>query len=338
MRIFGSTGLSVSEIGMGTIQITRLGWKQSIRVVHEVMDLGVNWFDTARSYLDSELRLGDAFKGRRDRVIIITKSGEKTPERIEQQLNESLSRLKTDYVDIFFFHSGDVIDQESFLAPGGILETVQRAVEAGKIRFLGFSAHHPAVALKGLEIDALQVAMVPSNFISREYTDGPFMERARDKNVAVLAMKPFGGGRISDTAVALKFLKNYPDLFPCIGIEKSAEMEQNLALWRGDEGLIPEDEAEIERLTAVLGDRFCRGCGYCLPCPQEIPIPTVTFLKVFSRQIPKAEVVTEEHDRQVELAKTCTECRQCVERCPYNLDIPEMLTENVRFYEQFAAN
>lgn len=333
----GSTGLNISELGMGAIQITRLEWQQSIRMVHKVMDLGVNLFDTARAYLDSELRLGEALKGRREKVVLISKSGKRTPKEVQQQIDESLERLQTDYLDVFLFHGGEAIMQESFLAEDGILETVMKAVEAGKIRFLGFSAHRPAIALKGLETEQLQVAMVPANFISREFVDGPFMSKAREQEVAVLAMKPFGGGRIANPRLCLRFLKNYTGLIPCIGIEHSREMEENLAVWESDETLTEEDHREIERLTGLLGDRFCRGCGYCLPCPEGIPIPTVTFLKVFSMQMPRDRVVTPEHDRAVELAKGCTECRQCVAKCPYDLEIPQMLKENIRFYEDFAA-
>lgn len=154
-RVFGATGLNVSPIGMGAIQITRLEWKQSLRVVREVLDLGVNWFDTARDYLDSELRLGEALRGVRQRVVLISKSAQKTPAELACQIDESLKRLGTDYLDIFLFHGGAALEEESFFTPGGLLETAERAVAAGKIRFLGFSAHRVSLALRALEVDDL---------------------------------------------------------------------------------------------------------------------------------------------------------------------------------------
>ena len=139
-RVFGATGLNVSPIGMGAIQITRLEWKQSLRVVREVLDLGVNWFDTARDYLDSELRLGEALRGVRQRVVLISKSAQKTPAELARQIDESLKRLGSDYLDVFLFHGGAALEEESFFAPGGLLETADCAVAAGKIRFLGFES------------------------------------------------------------------------------------------------------------------------------------------------------------------------------------------------------
>jgi predicted aldo/keto reductase-like oxidoreductase len=336
-RQLGATGLSVSPLGMGAIQITRLQWDESLRVVREVVELGINWIDTAHDYLDSEKRLGEALRGLREEIVLITKSGSKDPKGLQQDIEESLRRLKTDYLDVFLFHGGDAIVEDGFLAPGGLLEVADRARTEGKIRHLGFSAHRLPVALKGLEVQQLEVAMVPANFISREYIEGPFMQRARGRRMAVLAMKPFGGGRMRNPAICLKFLKGYPDLFPCIGIERRQEMVENIAVWESPEPLQPSEVAELERQARLLGDRFCRGCGYCLPCPEGIPIDTVTFFRIFSMQMPREEVVTPEHTGAAELAKGCTECRQCVQRCPFELDIPAMLKENVHFYEQFAA-
>jgi predicted aldo/keto reductase-like oxidoreductase len=322
---------------MGTIQITRLEWQESLRVVRKVHDMGVSFFDTARGYLDSELRLGEAFHGIRDQVVIITKSGKKNPQELSIQLDESLQRLRTDYVDIFLFHGAGALEEDGFFDPGGILETAQKAVEAGKVRFLGFSAHKVSLALKALEVESLQVGMVPANFISREYIDGGFYKKAKERNLGLLAMKPFGGGRIRNASVCLKFLRRYRAMFPCIGIEDPEEMRRNIEVWERKEPFTALEKSEMSRIHRELGDRFCRGCGYCLPCPQGIAIPTMTFLKVFSMQMPRDRVVTEKHSDAVERAADCTECGQCVERCPYDLDIPAMIKENRDFYLHFSS-
>ncbi len=334
--MLGSTDLEVSSLAMGTIQITRLDWKESIGLVREVAELGINLFDTAPVYFDSERRLGEAFHGMREKVFIISKSNRTDAEGIRQHIEESLNNLRTDYLDVFFFHSAHAIEMDHFEAPGGPLEVVLQAQEQGKIRYLGFSSHSYDRAMKALDYDVLQVAMVPANYISREYLQDEFYQKAQQKNVGLLAMKPLGGGRMRNARACLNFLKPYSGLIPCVGIEKKEEMAENIRIWESEEGLNPEDRRVLEEYKTLLGDRFCRMCGYCLPCPESIPITTVNFIKVFSYQMPRERVVTEKNSHAVELAKSCTACNLCRERCPYNLDIPAMLKDNIAFYEDFA--
>lgn len=338
-RKFGTTDLSLSELGMGTIQITRLPWKESLDVVRKVYDLGVNWFDTARGYFDSELRLGEAMKGWREKIVLSTKSPATDPAVLHREIDECLSRLQTDYIDIFYFHGAEAIKPE--IDPGRteeVLAVGRRAKESGKIRYLGFSTHSVDMTLKALDVEGCAALMIPANFISREYIDGEVRQKAREKGVGLVAMKPFGGGRMNNAALCLKFLKQYEELFPCIGIEKPEEMSENIAVWDGPAGLTENERREIENIRELLGDKFCRGCGYCLPCPQGIEINTITFLNIFAKQMPREKVVTAEHNRAVEVAENCTDCRECVERCPYDLEIPEMIRQNIDFYRKFSTS
>ena len=334
-RKMGKTGFEISEIGMGCIQITRLERKESTRLIREVVDLGINWFDTAQAYSDSEERLGEALSGIRNSVHIITKSGAKEPDKLRTHIEESLSKLQTDYIDVFFFHGAGAVETPGFDEPGGLLEVAESFVRQGKIRHLGFSSHKPVTALKALEYDQLKVAMVPSNFISREFIDGDFMTKALENDVAVLAMKPFGGGRLEAPGSCLRFLKTYPNLIPCIGVEKVEEMVDNIRIWEGNEPFSKEDEKIVEDQRLLLGDKFCRMCGYCMPCPQGIPIPQINMLKVLGKQMPRDKFVTEKRDEDVAKVDLCTECRLCVAKCPYDLEIPAMLVENAALYREF---
>lgn len=227
------------------------------------------------------------------------------------------------------------METPEFEAPGGLLETAESFISQGKIRHLGFSLHRLSLALKALEYSQLEVGMVPANFISREYIDGDFMSRARKKKVAVLAMKPFGGGRLEGYESCLRFLKTYPDLFPCTGVEKISEMEENIRIWESSGSFSKEDKKILEEQKNVLGDKFCRMCGYCLPCPEEIPIPQINMLKALGKQMARDKSVTKKRDEDVAKAELCTECRQCVKQCPYDLEIPEMLKENIALYREF---
>jgi uncharacterized protein len=336
-RKLGTTDLEISPLGMGTIQMTRLPWTESLDVIRGVHDLGVNWFDTAQGYLDSELRLGEALRGTRNKVVLITKSGASDSDTLAEHVEASLRRLETDYIDVFFLHGGSAVMADDFSTDGGLLEAASRFVEQGKIRYLGFSAHRPEVALRALDFPQFRVAMIPANYINREYIDGEFMPKAIVGQVAVMAMKPFGGGRILQIGPCLRFLRTYPDLIPCVGVDSVTQMAENIAIWEHPHTLDDSDCRILEEQKQLLGDRFCRLCGYCLPCPEDIPIPTVNFLKVHSMQMPVDRVVTESHSDAVDKARSCTECRQCVDRCPYDLDIPSLLKENSAFYHEFAA-
>ena len=328
----GNTPMYASELGMGTIQLARLDWKESITLLREVRDMGVNWFDTGRGYFDSELKLGEAFKGIRDQVILITKSGAKTPEALKTDIDESLKRLGTDYVDFFLFHSAVALEQDCY---DELLNVVNAACAAGKIRRLGVSAHKLKLAIRAVRTELFSAVMVPANFISDEYVGNGEFE-AWERKVAILGMKPFGGGRLNNPGLFLRYLKSYHSyVFPCIGIEKASEMRENIDIWEKAEYMLEGDWDEIAAIDLLMGNSFCRACGYCMPCPEGIRIPTVTFMQVYAKQMPRSWVVSDAHQEVVDKARECTECRKCVEKCPFDLNIPEMLKENIKFYEEF---
>ncbi len=174
--------------------------------------------------------------------------------------------------------------------------------------------------------------MVPANFISTQYIHGEFMTEARRRGVSVMAMKPFGGGRLSDARLCIKFLKQCPDVIPCVGIENAAEMRENLDHWEDDQELDERDYTKIERIRAELGDRFYRQCGYCQPCPDGIGIMTMNLMEAWAKQLTK-EALGAVMSGLVDKARECAECGECVEKCPYDLPIPEMLKDNIAFFE-----
>ena len=335
--VLDKTGLVLSPLGMGTVpMVTRIQGHGRVDLVRAVMDLGINWFDTSRNYGDAEEVLGEAFEGVRHEVVIISKSLARDADTLRQHLAVTLQGLRSDYLDVFLFHGGGALKQESFFAPGGLLETAEDAKRDGKVRFLGFSAHNVELAIKALDVASFDLAMVPANFMSVQYIEGAFMAKARQRGVTVLAMKPFGGGRLENARLCLKFLKGYPGVLPCVGIQKIEEMEENIRVWEEGGALTPEDLAEMARIRAELGDRFCRVCGYCMPCPNGISIFFVNLMQAWVKQLSK-EALIATLGGPVEQAKGCTECRECVEKCPYDLPIPEMLKENVALYERYTA-
>lgn len=331
------TGLCLSPLGMGTVPIgARMQGPERVELVQKVVDLGINWFDTARAYGDAEAVLGEVLHGIRDNVVIASKSGAKDSTLLREHIDETLRQLRTDYLDIFMFHTGSAVKHEAFAGPGGLLETVENARDAGKIRFLGFSAHSEEIACMAVDVDSFDFAMVPVNFISTQYVEGPFMEKAREREVTVFAMKPFGGGRIKFPELCLKYLKQFPDVIPCLGVDRVEQMEENIRIWEDPNVLSDDDLKKIETIRTELGDHFCRQCGYCVPCPEGVPITMINMMEAWAGLF-SPETLASRFKDGVEKSKGCIECDECVERCPYDLPIPEMVKDGIALFRRITT-
>ena len=145
----GQTGLVVSTVGFGGIPIIRLGFPEAETVLRHAVDQGITFFDTANKYLDSEEKMGRAFAGIRDRLVIATKTGQRRAKEAMAELELSLTRLDTDYIDLYQPHQVSLPEElEALLAPGGAMEALVRAREQGKIRHIGITSHNLEMARK----------------------------------------------------------------------------------------------------------------------------------------------------------------------------------------------
>jgi predicted aldo/keto reductase-like oxidoreductase len=333
----GGTDLQLSPVGMGTApMVTRVPNGERVALVRAILDMGVNWFDTAHAYGDSESVLGEALAEARERVAVVTKSASTDPETLREHIAESLRSLRTDYIDVFLFHGGGAVRAECWDGPGGLRSAAEDARREGKIRYLGFSAHSVSLACEAVQCECFDFAMVPANFISTQYVEGPFMDAARRRGVTVIAMKPFGGGRIDDPGLCLRYLKQFEGLLPCLGVDRREHMAENLRLWTEGGVVSAKDAREMARIRAELGEGFCRQCGYCLPCPEGVPIMSLTMMEAWTKQL-SADALAAHFGGAVEKARSCIRCRECVERCPYDLSIPDLLTKGISLFEKTTA-
>lgn len=333
----GRTGLVVSEIGFGGIPIQRLSTEEAVAVVRRCLDLGITFFDTAHGYTTSEERIGQAIAGRREGLVLASKSPARDGATFAEHLELSLKRLGTDYIDIYQFHGVNTPqDYERILAPGGALERAREAQAAGRIRHIGITTHSLPLAQEFVRSGYFETIMFPFNFISTE-PERDLLPLCRMHNVALLAMKPMGGGVFEDARPAFHYLRQFPDVLPVVGIENVREIEEIVALTEESAELTPQDAAEIERLRRELGTRFCRRCDYCQPCPQGIAISTVLSLRGFSRRFPRERVFGTWGQEVIQRARTCQECGECESRCPYNLAIRDLLKEAIAWYEMALA-
>ena len=326
-RILGRTCLRVRTMGFGGIPIQRVPEEEAVAVVKRCYEHGLNYFDTARGYTNSEERIGKALEGVRDEVYLATKSHQRTAEGIFRELETSLRNLRTDYVDVYQLHNVANEDQwKQVQAEGGALEAVYQAKEEGRVRHIGVTSHNPDLAAEIIRSGHFETLMVQYNYIITKPEEA-VLPLCRQLNVGAIAMKPFGGGAFSNANTALKYVFNNPDVDLVIpGTLSVAEVDENVRVWLGNMRLTPREYELIEQDKQELGQMFCRGCDYCQPCPQEIPI---SFILRAERQTLRRMGWTDSRVEQVRKAKEklegCIHCGACESRCPYQLHIQELL-------------
>ena len=330
----GKTGMTVSKLGFGGIPIQRVSEDEAVAVVQRCLDLGITFFDTANVYTTSEARIGKAIEGRREKIVIATKSTSRNREGVDEHLNMSLERLGLNYIDLYQFHQvGDFKSLETVLDPKGPMVVLEKAKKAGVIKHIGVTSHQIDVAKEAVKSDRFETLMFPFNFIACEAAD-ELLPLCRKHDVGFIAMKPLAGGALDNVTIAFKYLLQFPDVLPIPGIEKSREIEEIVQVLQGPWDMSEAERNEMQRLRDELGNKFCRRCDYCQPCTQEIPISTVMVVKSAIGRLPPERLFTGMFADAVEKAANCTECGDCEERCPYQLPIMEMLPESVQYFKE----
>jgi len=332
----GKTGLEVSEVGFGAIPIIRLPVVDAVTVLRRAYDSGITLFDTANVYLDSEEKIGLALESVRDRLVIASKTLKRDRAGAEADIDLSLRRLRTDYIDLFQIHQVSLeLDYQAMTGPNGALEAVYRAKEAGKIRHIGVTSHSIEMAARLVESGLFSTIQFPFNFIeSRPVED--LHPAARKEEMGILAMKPFGGGALDNGELCFKFLRQFRDVIPLAGFDAVEQVDQIAAIYKTENEVFPEDLDAMDRYRKELGQRFCRRCEYCQPCEQGVMITPAMNYPIIARRMSGAKAAGFSA-KAMETVRNCTECGECIKRCPYNLPIPEMLKENLALYEEHAA-
>jgi aryl-alcohol dehydrogenase-like predicted oxidoreductase len=332
-RCLGKTGLEVSEVGFGAIPIIRLSFTEAEQVLQRALERGINFYDTAHLYVDSEEKIGRAFAGKRQQIVLATKTMKRDRQGAREDLELSLRRLGTEYLDLYQLHQvSQDSDWETLTGPGGALEALQRAKEAGKIRHLGVTSHSLAMAIRLVQTGLFSTVQFPFNFVETEATKD-LHPLARQLQVGILAMKPFCGGLVEDARVAFAFLRQFPDIIPLAGCDSVERVDQVANLYEGDLAVTPEDSAAMDRYRTELGDAFCRRCEYCQPCPQGVMITPAMLYGIVAHRMGPAKAAAFAA-KPMESVRLCEECGDCASRCPYNLPIPEILKKHLAMYDE----
>jgi aryl-alcohol dehydrogenase-like predicted oxidoreductase len=334
MRL-GRTDLLVSRCGFGALPIQRLSMDDAIRLLRKAFDNGIDFFDTARYYSDSEKKIGRALSPLRNGIVIATKTMGTTRGEVMASLVVSLENLCTDHVDILQLHNPVALpgtgDPESSYA--GLLE----AREKGMTRFIGVSCHRRDNAVAAVMSGDYDTVQFPLSSLSSE-EDCALAALCRKHDCGLIAMKALSGGLITNAATSFAFLRRFGNVLPIWGVQRERELDEFIALERNPPAL---DEAMWTAIRAdrrELGGNFCRGCGYCMPCPAGIEINWVARMMLLLRRAPARGFVTDEWREKMLLVKKCTKCGRCREKCPYGLDTPALLEKNLEDYEKFYAS
>ena len=329
----GKTGLKVSEVGFGGIPIIRLSMEDAVAVLRRALERGVTLFDTANLYMDSEEKFGRALASERQRLVLATKSIKRDRAGVEAEINLSLERLRTDYLDLFQFHQvSQENDLEAITGPQGALEGVLRAQEAGKIRHVGVTSHSLEMAVRLVKMGLFSTIQFPFSFIEEAAAEA-LHPAAREANVGIMAMKPFCGGLVDRARVAFAYLRQYQDIIPLPGWDTVAGVDEVLDLYEQENIVTPEDRAEMARYRQELGDKFCRRCEYCQPCPQGVLITPAMLYGIVAHRMGPAKAAAFA-TKIMPTVKQCIQCQECEARCPYGLPIAETIQHHLALFEE----
>jgi aryl-alcohol dehydrogenase-like predicted oxidoreductase len=323
--------LVVTRTSFGALPLQRCDVDDAARILRRAFDAGINFFDTARGYSDSEEKIGRALSDVRDSIIIATKSGATTRSGLLEQLNTSLTNLRTDYVDLLQLHNpGELPDPDD---PDSSYAGLLIAKKAGKVRHIGITNHRRDIALAAVESGLFETLQYPMCHLSSP-EDVALVDKCNAADMGFIAMKALSGGLITNARAAFAFFRQYQHAVPIWGIQRMPELEEFIALEANPPSL-EEMWPVIEQDRRDLAGDFCRGCGYCMPCPQEIPIAMAARMSLLLRRMPHQGFMNDRWHEEMHRIEKCTECGHCREHCPYGLDTPALLRKQLADYEAF---
>ena len=321
----GRTNLSVSRTGFGGIPIQRISNEQSAKLLRRAYEAGIIYYDTARSYSDSEEKIGYALHDVREKIVIATKTPASNRKQLMEHIDTSLRNLRTDYIDVYQMHNPAEVWEDVY---EGLLELKQQ----GKIRHIGITYHSREKAVAAVNSGMFETLQFPLTFLSSEQ-DLALIDLCREKDVGLLAMKGLAGGLITDASCAFVFLRQYENVVPLWGIERSADLEEFIALENNPPAFDVALQQRMFAFQSELVGGFCRSCGYCMPCPQGIAIPTAARIVPLMNRSRYQNFCSDEFAAQMARVDDCINCGSCKSKCPYELDIPVLLRKQYEEYK-----
>ncbi len=330
----GKTEIVVNKNGFGALPLQRINDDAAVLLLQKAYQNGIQFFDTARAYSDSEHKLGLAFKGIRESLYIATKSGAQTGEALEKDLVASLTNLQTDYIDIYQFHNPAFCPK-----PGddsGLYDAALAAKKAGKIRHIGITNHRLNVAQEAIDSGLYETLQFPFCYLASDKEEA-LVAACQSEDMGFIAMKALSGGLITNSAAAYAHAAQFSNVLPIWGVQREKELDEFISYIKEPPVLNEELLKIIENDRQELSGEFCRGCGYCMPCPAGIEINNCARMSLLLRRSPSASQLTTEVQEKMYKIENCLHCNACKSKCPYGLDTPTLLAKNLEDYKNVLA-
>ena len=330
--ILGRTGICVQKNGFGALPVQRVSLNEAKIILRKAYENGIQFFDSARAYSDSEEKIGLALSDVRENIYISTKTMATTVQAFWEDLETSLKMLKTDYIDIYQFHNPSFCPK-----PGdgtGLYEAMLEAKNQGKIYYIGLTNHGWKVAKEAIESDLYDTLQFPFSYLASEKEE-ELVRLCEEHNVGFICMKALSGGLITRSDIAYAYLLQYKNALPIWGIQKESELDEFISYQKQAPVLTKDIEEIIQHDRKELAGQFCRGCGYCMPCPQGIIINQCARMSLMLRRAPAENWLLEKWQAEMNKIKDCIHCGKCMTHCPYGLNTPELLQKNYEDYQTF---
>lgn len=330
----GKTGITVNKNGFGALPIQRISKKEAVYLLQKAYDHGIDFYDTARFYTDSEEKLGLAFEGKRDKIYLASKTGAQNTEDFWKDLDTTLRNLRTDYLDIYQFHNIPFCPKPD--DGSGLYEAMQKAKEQGKIRHIAITNHRLLVAREAIESGLYDTLQFPFSYLSGAQ-ELELVEKCEEAGMGFIAMKALAGGLINNSRAAYAYMLKFDHVLPIWGVQRERELDEFLSYQEDEPALDSSLESIIKKDRDELQGEFCRGCGYCMPCPAGIEINNCARMSLMIRRAPSDAQLTEEMQAKMKKIEDCLHCGKCKEKCPYGLDTPTLLEKNYEDYKEILA-
>ncbi len=329
MRL-GKTEIRTPQNAFGALPIQRISDDDAVKILRRAFEGGMTYFDTARAYSDSEHKLGLAFEGMRDKIFIATKTGAQNAEGFWKDLETTLRELKTDHVDVYQFHNPAFCPR-----PGddsGLYDAIVKAKDQGKVLHIGITNHRLSVAKEAIESGLYELLQFPFSYLSGQ-KELEIVNMCKDADVGFVAMKSLAGGLITDSEAAFAFAAQYGNVLPIWGIQRESELDEWLSYMDRQPVMNDRIKAVIDSDRKEMAGEFCRGCGYCMPCPVGIEINNCARMSLLLRRAPSAAWLDDTWQANMSKIDDCLHCNACKSKCPYGLDTPALLKRNLDDYK-----